>query len=58
MDIDIKTTYNYLAALDDYTFWHYCSKNKCITCPFPDACDFLSNFLFFLEETIDKEKIV
>ena len=58
MDFDIKTTYNYLVAVDDYTFEHFCLKNKCITCPFPDACDFLSKMLSFLEKTIDKEKIV
>ena len=58
MNFDIETTYNYLALVDDHTFWHYCSNNKCITCPFPDACDFLSKMLSFLEKTIDKEKIV
>lgn len=50
MDFDIKTTYNYLVAVDDYTFEHFCLKNKCITCPFPDACDFLSKMLSFLEK--------
>lgn len=58
MNFDIKTTYNYLTFIDDYTFEHYCFKNKCITCPFPDACVFLSNFLKILERTIDKEEIV
>jgi hypothetical protein len=58
MDFDIKTTYNYLITVDDYTYKHYCSKNKCITCPFPDACGFLFDFLKILERTIDKEKIV
>ena len=58
MDFDIKTTYNYLVAVDDYTFEHFCLKNKCITCPFLEACDFLSKMLSFLEETINKEKIV
>jgi hypothetical protein len=58
MKFDIKTTYNYLTTVDDYTYKHYCSKNRCITCPFLEACDFLSKMLSFLEETIDKEKIV
>ena len=58
MDFDIKTTYNYLITVDDYIFSHYCFKNKCITCPFPDACDFLSKFLTFLEKTVDKEKLL
>ena len=50
MNFDIKTTYNYLNSVDDYVFKHYCLKNKCITCPFSDACDFLFNFLTFLEK--------
>lgn len=58
MAFDIKTTYNYLISVDDYVFDHFCLKNKCITCPFPDACIFLSNFLTSLEKTIDKEKII
>lgn len=55
MNFDIKTTYNYLATVNDYTFWHYCSKKNCETCSSPDACIFLSKFLIFLEETIDKQ---
>lgn len=58
MDFDIKTTYNYLVAVDDYTFEYFCSKNNCTTCPSPDACIFLSKMLSFLEKTVDKEKIV
>ena len=58
MDFDIKTTYNYLVAVDDYTFEHFCLKNKCITCPISDACVFLSNFLAFLEKNVDKEKLL
>ena len=58
MNFDIKTTYNYLSVVDDYIFEHFCFKNKCITCPFSDVCNFLSNFLTILEKTIDKEKIV
>lgn len=58
MNFDIETTYKYLDFVDIYTSKHYCSKNKCITCPFPDACVFLSNFLAFLEKTIDKEKLL
>ena len=58
MNFDIKTTYNYLSVVDDYIFEHFCFKNKCITCPFPDACVFLSIFLKFLETTVDKEKLL
>ena len=58
MDFDIQTTYNYLDTIDNYTFTHYCTKNKCITCPFSEACNFLTIFLEFLEKTINKEKLL
>lgn len=58
MNFDIETTYKYLNFVDNYTFKHYCSKNKCITCPSPDACIFLSIFLAFLEKNVDKEKLL
>ena len=54
MNFDIKTTYNYLIAVDNYTFKHHCSKNKCETCSSVDACIFLSKFLSFLRKTLDK----
>lgn len=58
MNFDIETTYKYLNFVDNYTYKHYCSKNKCETCPYPDVCIFLFNFLNILERIIDKEKLL